>query len=197
MNESRPVYRFRLLVILAIAITLALGSFWLLEVMRSGPDNDVPQPKRTDPDYYVEKFNFVRMSKTGEARYNISGAKLVHFPEDDAFEIQQPVLHSLAPDRPPMTMRSNRAIVDKDNTRIQMIDNVQIDRPASATTSNFHLTSDSMLIFPDEDLMRTDKPVDLTLGTTTLSGIGMSANNATGEFRVLNRVRGKFLPRPR
>jgi lipopolysaccharide export system protein LptC len=197
MTRSHPHNRFRLLAVLAITIGLALGSFWLLEVMRKSGDNALPAAARTDPDYYVEQFNFVRMSPTGEARYNISGAKLMHYPKDDVIEIDSPVLHSLSPDRPSSTMRSERAIVDQSNTRIQMIGNVQMERPASATTTRFQLKSEYMLIFPDEDRMRTDKPVNIVSGTTTLDGVGMSANNATGEFRVLSQTRGKFLPQPR
>ena len=197
MSVTRPGNRLRLLTILAFCTGLALGSFWLLEVMRKGAVDNTPLAKRTDPDYFVEKFNFVRMSKTGEARYNISGSKLTHFPKDDIFEIQDPVLHSLAKEKPPMTMRSERAIVDQDNSRIQMIDKVRMDRAPSATTQRFNLKSDYMLVLPEEDVMRTDKPVDIIFGTGALTGIGMSANNATGEFRVLSRVRGVFLPRPR
>ena len=65
--------RFQLWVTVAVVMALALGSFWLLDVIRRGMEDNTPVAKRTEPDYYVEQFNFVRLAKTGQARYHVSG----------------------------------------------------------------------------------------------------------------------------
>ena len=188
-------YRYRLLFLLGGAIGLALGSFWLLQVIQKTTADEAKVSRSNEPDYYVEKFNFVRMSKTGGARYTVTGARMIHRPVDDTFEITLPVIHSLSADQPPLTVRSARALAVPDSSKIHMIDAVEGDRPASATSDHFHLKSNYVLILPDEDVLQTDRAVDMTLGSAHMTGIGMYVNNATREFRLAQRVHGTYPPR--
>ena len=187
--------RFGALPLLLLAAVLALGSFWLLEVMRKSGKETGPSAARVDPDYYVENFNFVRLSATGEAQYNISGKRMVHNPADDTHTVELPVINSLSRERPPMTARADRARIEPDATRVHMYDKVRIDRPKTPTSTLFHLESDYLLVLPDEDIMRTDKPVRMTLGDSQLNGTGMVANNATGEVQLASRVQATLPPK--
>jgi lipopolysaccharide export system protein LptC len=186
--------RVRLIVIIALLVTAALGSFWILEVLRQGQTSAPTVPSKDEPDYSVEKFNFVRMSKTGQARYNISGMKLTHFPKNDTFVIEQPLLHNLAEGQAPMTLHAERAVIAHDKNEIQLQRHVKVDRPASPSGTAFHLRTDYLLVLPDQDLMKTDKPVEILLGNSTLNGTGMVANNLTREIHLASKVRGSFQP---
>ncbi len=186
--------RFQLGVVLAVVVLLALGSFWLLDVMRRSMVDEAPATKRTEPDYYVERFNFVRLATTGQARHHISGERLSHYPQDDSYEILRPVMKSLSDKRPTTTVVAERALSNSDMSQVQLFDNVKMDRPASADSQHLQLTSSYMLVLPDEDVMKTDRPVQLISGTSVLNGTGMFANQATGEFTLSSRVRGVFPP---
>lgn len=194
MKTMRPTTSVRLIVLIAVAAALALGSFWLVEVMKKQTEDSIPDRVRTEPDFYVEKFNFVRMAKTGEARYNLTGTEMKHYPQDNSYQIQNPVMHSYSADRPPMVSRSLRATVTNDSTEVHMYDNVHIDKPASAKSQQFQLKTSYLLLLPDEDVMKTPKPVELQLGKSILNGSGMFANNATGEFRLSSKVTGQYQP---
>lgn len=196
MNNDRPANRFRLVVVLALGAAITLGSFWVLEVMRRGIIDATPEAPRSEPDFYVENFNFVRMSPSGEAQYSISGKRLIHNPQDDSYEIELPVVHSLSAKRPPMTTQSKRGLIEDDHSKVHMYDDVQIDRPATAEVEHFRLESEYLLILPDDDVMQSDKHVDMVLGTATLKGTGMYANNATRELRLLNNVHATYHPPP-
>jgi len=132
MTSKRTADRFRLLVLIALATALALGSFWLFDVMRRSIDDTLPAIVRTEPDYTVEKFSLVRLSKTGQARYNILGTKLTHFPQTDSYEIEQPLLKNFGAERPPLTLRAKRAVADPGSSKIQLYDDVP-DGPARIT----------------------------------------------------------------
>lgn len=196
MKDARTATRLQLAVLVAVIAALALGSFWVLEVMRRSARDAETRSARDVPDYYVEKFNFVRLAKTGQARYNISGARMVHNPGDDTFDIALPNVNSLSPERPPMTMRSQRARADRDSTKVHMYDNVQVDRAATPTSERFHLKSEYLLVLPDDDVVQTDKPVEITLGASRLTGIGMWANNATRELRLSSNVNAFYQAPP-
>jgi lipopolysaccharide export system protein LptC len=180
--------RYSALTLLLLAALMALGSFWLLEVVRKSGSDAAPSTVRTDPDYYVEKFNFVRLSATGEAQYNISGKRMVHNPRDDTHTVDMPVVNSLSKERPPMTVRADRALVEPDAVRVHLYDNVRLDRPKTPKAEYFHMESSYLLVLPDDDVLRTDKPVRMTLGNAQLSGTGMVANIATGELDLERQV---------
>ena len=192
MSNGRPADRLRLGVIIALLAAFALGSFWVLEVLRRNSDDVMVGKPSNEPDYTVEKFNFVRMSTKGQARYDISGVKLTHYPLSDTFEIQHPFLNNLGQDKSSFTVRSERAIVDNINSKIHMYHNVQMNRPASDQHDHFHLQSEYLLTLPDDDIVRTDKLVDIKLGQSTLRGTGMFVNNATRELRLFNNVHVAF-----
>ncbi|MEN3364214.1 MAG: lipopolysaccharide export system protein LptC [Burkholderiales bacterium] len=184
--------------VMALMIVLALGSFWILEVMRRSSSDFVPTVARTDPDFYVEKFSYVKTSSTGSAQYHISGAKLTHNPKDDSYDIELPVINNKGSGTgSPMTVRADRAHVNSDNSKVHLYDNVRMDRPASAKSEPLHVRSEYMLVLPDEDVVQSDKPVEITLGKSVLNGTGMFANNATRELRLSSNVHGTYQARAR
>ena len=197
MSQANQHFRFQLGVILALCGALVLGSFWLLGVIQKKGESATSNTPRVAPDFYVEKFTFVKITKSRAARYNVTGDVLTHFPADDSYEVTQPIINNLASGRPTMVMRSNTAHMNSDSSEIRMSGNVDIDRPAFGTSSHFHLKSTYLMLLPDDDIMKTDQPVDLLLGTATLSGTGMLANNATRQLDLAHRVHGQFLPMPR
>jgi lipopolysaccharide export system protein LptC len=194
MTIGRSANRFRLAVVIAIGTVITLGSFWVLEVMRRGMTDALPDSPRSEPDFYVEKFNFIRMAESGTAQYAISGQRLIHHPSDDSYEVELPVVNSLSADRPPMTMRAKRARIEDDHSKVHLYDDVHVDRAATPTTQHFTLKSQYLLILPDDDVMTSDKRVDMTLGTSKLRGTGLFANNATRELRLSSDVHATYQP---
>ncbi len=195
MSDPRTSsYRLRLGMLLALVAILALGSFWLLDVMRRGMEDAGPMAKRSEPDYYVEQFNFVRMAKTGQVSYHISGVRMTHNPQDDSYEIQQPVIKSVSTSQPTTTVVAERGLADLNASQVQLFNAVQMDRPASTTSQHLHMTTDYLLVLPDEDVMKTHRPVEITAGKSILKGIGMLANQATREFSLKSNVHGVFPP---
>ncbi|MNJ99649.1 Lipopolysaccharide export system protein LptC [compost metagenome] len=192
MKALRPANTVRLIVLIALSAGLAFGSFWLVEVMRRQTDDTLPTKQRSEPDFYAEKFNFVRMGKDGTARYNLTGTEMKHYPLDNSYQIQKPVMYSFSKERQPMVSRSERALVEKNNTEVHMYENVVIDRPPAAGSQHFQLKTSYLLILPDDEIMKTPKHVDIKVGTSTLNGSGMFANNATGEFTLSSNVNALY-----
>ena len=193
MSSANGVIRFRVGVVLVLSGVLALGSFWVLQVQRKRAEDETPSVPRIAPDFYVHKFTFVKMAKSRVARYNISGDELVHNPQDDSYEITRPIINQFANGRPPMSMHADRALVNSDNSKVQMIGNVDIDRPQFEVSQHFHLKTPTLTLLPDDDIMKTDAAVDILLGTTTLRGTGMVANNAARQLDLASHTHGKFV----
>jgi len=183
-----------MIVALVLALALALGSFWVREVIRRGINESGAEAVRTDPDYFVDNFNFIKASKTGQAQYAITGVRLTHLPNDDSYEISLPVVKSLNVDKPTITAVSLRATANSDASKVEMFDNVHVDRPESKTAPDFHMKTDYLQIFPDDDAMQTDRAVHIAQGAAETSGVGMYANNATLTFKLFHDVQAVIQP---
>lgn len=192
MSSAKSTQRFRLWVVAGTMLVLALGAVWLNQVMQRATSDFIPNLPRTDPDFYVEKFSYVKTSKIGQARYHISGERLTHNPQDDSYDVQRPVVSNLSMGPAATTIRADKAKIDSDNSKIHLYDNVHVDRPASGKTEHMHFKTDYLLVLPDDDVMQTDNAVEITLGQSRLTGVGMFANNATREFRLSSNVHGTY-----
>lgn len=190
--KARGAWRFRFFVIIAPLVALALGSFWLFEVMRRAGDDTIPTAERREPDFYVEKFSYVKMSRTGTTQYHFSGARLTHNPQDDSYDIDLPVVSNVSNAQAPTTMHAKRATVNSDNSQVHLYENVRMDRPASPAGEAMQVRSEYLLVLPDDDVVKTDKPVEITVGRSRLTGTGMFANNATRELELTSNVHGTY-----
>jgi len=188
MSDVNSSNRLRMIIALVLSLALALGSFWVREVIRRGIDEATTQAARTDPDYFVDNFNFIKTSKTGQARYEVSGSRLNHFPDQDNYEITLPVVKSLNPDRPTVTMVAQRARSNSDASLVEMFDEVHVDRPESALAPLFHLKTDYLQILPDDQAFQTEHAVDITHGAVEMTGEGFYGNNATLIFSLARKV---------
>ena len=197
MKDRRSLWQFRALAIVIPLIALALGSFWLLEVMRRAANDFFPQQQRSEPDFYVENFNYVKIAKTGKAEYHFSGTRLTHNPQDDSYDILRPVVRNLGDRQTPIVVRADRARITNDNSEVHMHGHVQVDRPATGSSEDMHMKSDYILLLPDDDVMKTHRPVVIHVGESVLSGTGMVANNATRVYRLSSNVHGTYQVPPR
>jgi lipopolysaccharide export system protein LptC len=196
--RKRTAHRWRLSAVMIAGVFFALGSFWLLQVMNRGGEDLQADARKNEPDYIIDKFSYVRMTLDGKPKYIISGDKLIHRPVSDISEIVKPAVQALSEDdRSPMTMTAQVALLDNKNNLVHLMNKVDIERPPSAASPRMSLTTDALTVFPDEDRMETNREFDLVVGSNTVSGTGMRANNATGKMDVLSKMQVSFPPRAR
>jgi lipopolysaccharide export system protein LptC len=193
--NKRTAHRWRMLWIILVGLLFALGSFWLLQVMRGDEQSGRAGGQSAEPDYIVENFSFVRMSQAGQPRYLVSGARLIHRPVGDVSEIEQPVVHSLTTEHPPMTMHAKRARVLHQQNQVDLMGSVDVQRPGTRDSQPMRLRTEALTVLPDEEIMKTDLPVEMTLGGATVNGTGMLANNATQQVHLANRGHLTYPPR--
>ena len=195
--HKRTAHRWRLATIMIAGSVFALGSFWLVQVINRGELAGPADGLKTEPDYIVEKFSFVRMTLDGKPRYIISGDKLTHRPSDDSLDVVMPVVLNIASKQPPMTMNAKAAHIDQATNVVDLMGDVDIRRPPLGAAQGMTLKTDALTVFADEDRMETKQPFQLVVGSTTVAGVGMKANNATGRLDVQSRMQLNFPPRAR
>jgi lipopolysaccharide export system protein LptC len=158
-NAAATSMRIQVVVILAVLIALALGSFWVLQLMRSGNGNDKNPAASGKSDYYVDNFVYVKMALDGSPRYSITGNRMEHYPLDDSFKVQAPFIRGLEKAKPPMVLRSDRATIEDDNSKIHMYGNAFAQRDPVGKSQKLTVKSEYLLLLPDDDEVTTDRPV--------------------------------------
>ena len=195
VHYKRTAHRWRLLGVMIIGVFLAFGSFWLLQLMeRDDGDARLGGPMN-EPDYIVENFSFVRMTEDGKPSYVVSGKRLAHQQQGDVSEVEQPVVQGLTPGRPRTTVVANRGRIYHQEHRVDLLGNVDIQRPATPTSEALRVRTQALTVLPDEEIMKTDKPIEMQLGAATIRGTGMVANNATQKLHLASRGQIVYPPR--
>ena len=192
--NKRTAHRWRTLGLMLTAVFFAFGSFWLLQAIQS-EDRISGSPGLDEPDYIVENFSFVRMTEAGSPRYVMSGARLVHHPKNDVSEVTRPVVQSMAPGRPQMTMQAERGQVFHGENRVELMGKVDIKRPATPTSEALHAETEALTVLADDEIVKTKLPVRMTLGASQVDAVGLHAVNPTQKIHLGGR--GKIVYPPR
>jgi lipopolysaccharide export system protein LptC len=171
-----------------VVLTLLAGvSMWL--------DRVTQQPAATraekihEADFSADKLTVRRFDLTGKIQYILVADRMVHYADDETTELVRPRLSYL--NRPePVWVESNFARVSKDGDTVVLSDNVFVRRDAVAGKPESTLRTEEMTVWPDDEKMRSDKPVVLTQGKTVINADRMESDNIVGEVRLQGQVRG-------
>jgi lipopolysaccharide export system protein LptC len=180
---------------LALVIALAALSFWLERAVQvaGGPARDTT---RHDPDFIAENFTATKMNALGRPDSTLTAKKMLHYPDDDSTDLDQPRLVQLREDAAPIRVRSERGMVNKDGDAVHFYDNVVVTRDATPERPELRVDTSYLYVLPNEGIARTPEPVLITEGTSRLAGIGMEVNNTTRQLALASSVRGTYVPAP-
>jgi lipopolysaccharide export system protein LptC len=192
--NKRTAHRWRLLALMLAGVFCAFGSFWLLQMVTE-QEQATQIGRSNEPDYIVDNFSFVRMGPNGQPRYVVSGDRLTHRPMDDISFVDKPVVQGITTEHPRVTMHAERARILHEQGQVELIDNVDVERPGTATSKPLSIKTQELTVLPDEELMKTDLPIEMKLGSATVRGTGMVANNATQQVHLATRSQLVFPPR--
>lgn len=178
---------------LIIVTLLAATTFWLERVVsneiREGLGN-----KRHDPDQIVHQVSIDRFDNTGRRISRITASQLQHYPDDDTTELTNPVI-TLTRDERQTVISSKSGQADNASKIVVLRNSVQGNRAAGVNSAMQTLETEELTVLTDDEIARTDKPVRMTQGASTLSGIGAEWNNLTGVFTIHRDVRAVIMPK--
>ena len=193
--NKRTAHRWRTLALMLTAVFFAFGSFWLLQAIQGNGGPATGGNDLNEPDYIVENFSFVRMTENGVPRYVMTGARLVHHPDNDVSVVTKPIVESMAPERPRMTMHADRGQVYHRENRVELMGHVDIARPATPTSEALRARTEALTVLVDDEILKTKQPVQMTLGASSVNGVGMVVENPTQKLHIGGR--GQIVSPPR
>lgn len=175
---------------LLVLTLLAAGSIWLEQITR----NEGLQQNagvRHAPDFIIENFNTRSFTLKGELQHTLSAARMVHFPDDDSTEVTAPSLVYFDP-LPPTRLAARQAWISRDGKMLRFSGDVRMLRDAYDGHPSAQIRTDEMQVFPDDEIARTNHPVTLTQGHSTLQGQGLEIDHAKQKTILYGRVTGSI-----
>jgi lipopolysaccharide export system protein LptC len=174
---------------LVLAILLALITFWInLTVEQQGPKID--GSNRHDPDYTMNNFVNTQTDVAGKLRYVLSAAEMVHYPDDDSTVLQRPRFTQYTTNKPYTQIEGLRGYVSSNGEEIELVDNVKIVRQAFAGKGELQVSTEKLIILPNQDLVKTNSPVLITQAPkTVIHATGMIYDKKNQTVKLLSRVK--------
>ncbi|MDN5835783.1 MAG: LPS export ABC transporter periplasmic protein LptC [Nitrosospira sp.] len=173
------------LILLVLLIVLA---FWLNQSVRA-PSPAQEGDLRRAPDYIVENFSATRMDHEGVTRHVLSAKKMLHYPDDDTADLEQPRLINTHPGKPAMQVEADQAKMSGNGEDIYLTGNVKVLRKAGKGRGETTMTTSFLHLVPDDDIAKTDRPVVITEANAIIKAVGMETSNRTQVTRLLSQVK--------
>ena len=164
--------------------------------------------RKDDPDFMIEGLSAIRMGHDGMGLYKLSAKKLLHYSSENVDLISPmiepnptptPVVVEKAvpltpkaqtPDKLPVRLKADLVELYGSNDEIYLSGNVSLLRDINKDSNKkLKIVTSSLSVFPDKNVVRTDKAVFITEGSTTINAVGMEVDNDSNVTRLLSQVR--------
>ena len=177
------------LAVLALLVGLTL---WLNQLVQA-PVARADGSLRHDPDLMVEKFNARKLGEDGRVLYTLAANKMVHYPDDDSALLESLTLEAFEPKQPRMTITADHGRLEEGGDRVWIEGNVVMTREADARNPATRVTTDKMLVLPDEGIARTSSEVHLESDAGHAVSMGAEIDNKARTLKA-DRVLATFKP---
>ena len=174
---------------LVLALLLALITFWInLTVEQQGPKIDGSD--RHDPDYTMNNFVNTQTDASGKLRYVLAAAEMVHYPDDDSTVLKRPRFTQYTIDKLYTQIEGLRGYVSSSGEQVELVDNVKVTRQATDGKGEMQITTEKLVILPNQDIAKTDSPVVITQAPkTVIHATGMIYDKNHQTLKLFNRVK--------
>lgn len=182
---SRLLSGFPLFLLALLAALL----FWVNQSARAPSPVQDEDSRRAAPDYMIENFSAVRMDRDGVSRHLLSAKRMLHYPDDDTTDLEQPRFINTEPGKPAMQVDADQAKMSANGEDIYLTGNVRVLRSAGKGRRETAMTTSFLHLLPDDGIAKTDRPVVITEANAVIKAVGMEVSNRTQVTRLLSQVR--------
>ncbi|MBN9093438.1 MULTISPECIES: LPS export ABC transporter periplasmic protein LptC [Pandoraea] len=182
------------LIAIAVLAGLAAGTYWLVQRTLPSDADRAPYVKQHIPDYYADDMVISMLSASGMTQYRVNAVHMTHFEDDQTTAMTMPAVRAFTPDQPEVTATSKRGTLNADMSVVDLYDDAVVVRQAGPRDPEMRALSEHFQVLVNEDIVRTEKPVQLYRGMSVMYGDGMIFNNITRAVQLLGNVHGTIQP---
>ena len=164
-------------------MSLVALTFWLNQFVQvAGARTDGSM--RHDPDLVVERFTAQVLGPDGAVQYTVKAAKMSHFPDDDSSVLEAVVFTGLQLNLPPIMAQAPRGRLVAGADEVIMEGGVLVTSEKTEKYQPLRLSTPTLYIFPDKNLVQSTEGVRLDSPTGELTASKMELNSLTRRIRL-------------
>ncbi|HBK44913.1 MAG TPA: LPS export ABC transporter periplasmic protein LptC [Xanthomonadaceae bacterium] len=176
-----------------VLLAAAILSGWSAWRQREKPVPAAEDDARSD--YVLHDFELIALDKqTGKESMTLKAPEMHRNRADQTSEITTPLF--LLPDNAglPWTLRARTGWISAKGEEMRLRGDVEGDSPSSGNVVPTTFRTQSLDVYPQQDLARTPAAVTMTRPGITQSGVGFEANLKTRQYKLLSQVKTRYEP---
>lgn len=175
-------------IILAI---LALGSSWIVSIISEEEPKSVSEEHKMD--YYLKNFTTTLMGEDGKPDKRLSAKRMIHYPDDDTTELEEPYITIFEANTPKWKIKSEDGWVSGDGELLLLQGAVTMDRPKTAESEPVHIVTRNLRVQPKQNYAETEESITISTPKNWIKSKGMQAWLTTPmRIKFPAKVRGKY-----
>lgn len=180
--------------VLLLAVAAAF-SWWVAQVVMQAEQHPKLNPAQSAlPDYLLHDFSAASYNAQGQLSAVLRGTQMVHLPATDTFSITAPQLRAVNPQGLVTTATALRGLSNKDGSNVQLLGNAVVERSGTANQPPLVVRSDFLNIFPNQQIVQSNRPTVVQQGQTQFSGNSLHFNGVDGTSSMQGRVKAVIVP---
>ncbi|THU05178.1 LPS export ABC transporter periplasmic protein LptC [Lampropedia puyangensis] len=176
---------------------LALGTYWLARSVpqMSQPAAEVMAPD--EPDYTITQFAARSYNPDGRLSVELFGTKAKHYPATDQLVVDQLRMRAVTEDGRILTATANSGTSNGAGTEVHLQGNAVVVQLPTATSPRLEFRGEELRVWPDEERVSSDLPVELLRGSDRMTGESLAYDKKTQTTEIDGRVRSTIQPATR
>ncbi len=177
---------------LILAALIALITFWIYQTVDQDPPK-INGDSRHDPDYMMSNFVTSQTDEAGKISYILEAVQMTHYPDDDSTVLEKPRFTQFTDGKPYTKIKGLYATVSSNGEEIEILDDVVVVRSASKDKGEMEMLTDKLIIYPEQDLAKTDRPVVIKQAPkTVIHATGMVLSKKKQTIQLFKRVKAHY-----
>lgn len=179
------------LLIGVILAMLALGTNWLVSTISEDEHEDSLEEHKMD--YYLKNFTTTLMGIDGKPDKRLSAKRMVHYPDDDSTELDQPHITIFEANTPKWKIQSETGWLSGDGELLLLQGKVTMDRPQMPDADPVHIVTRNLRVQPEQNYAETEESITINEPKNKITSKGMQAWLTTPmRIKFTANVRGKY-----
>lgn len=175
---------------LIIISALALLSWWFQDIWKEAP---IIQPEKDEhfPDYFMENFTLTNMDITGKPSYILRASKMQHYSDNNSSELEQPRIQFLG-EKSDWSITAEHALILENDNQIQLRNNVQLSRNASAEQAPMTIDTEYLSINTSTEVAETQYLAQVSSKGLSMTSKGLVYDSRNGILKLVSEVKGVY-----
>lgn len=171
-------------------ITAVLVLVFLLDYSNTGslPGMGPEAVLNTQSEYFLVNTDNREFDDAGRIKFRLLSAEVKHNPFDDGAELKAPHVEMFEEGEREWTIDSQLGKISADGSTINLEQRVVVSSEDQLTI----LRTPQLLIYPNDELAKTDKPVTLQNPYGFTRAVGLTADMRQQRVDLLDQVRGQY-----